>query len=426
MKTELYRYRIRPGVLLTGKETEVRIDPLDREYEFNQAKEYRVAVWGLSRITRGDYATKNNIHAGQVKNGSLIFSHFFDREEECYIRVYEGDNKKHFLQLSVYALEEDLYSLRPLKGDFHVHTCRSDGQEPPAVVAASYRSAGFDFTAITDHYRYKPSVEAQQAYKDVPLGMLLVNGEEVHTPDNIVHVVNFGGESSVNELYKDDDEQYRQEVQKIIDTTDIGYEDKFTYAANLWAIEKIRAANGLAIFCHPHWLNDTFNVPPALSKAFLRAGEFDAFELIGGQSAHENNLQTALYYQIRSEGVNIPIVGASDSHGTINAGRLFDKMYTIVFAEENEKNSICDAVKDGRSVAVEVYADSVNYSVHGSFRNVCYARFLLENYFELTRQICSEEGLLMMKYLQGDQSAAKRLAELKTAVTDFYRSFFGR
>ena len=279
--------------------------------------------------------------------------------------------------------------------------------------------------AITDHHLYFPSKQAQDAYVDVSLGMLILNGEEVHTPDNYVHVIHFGGDSSVNELFENDQDQYYAEVQQIIETEDIPYEGKFTYAANMWAVEKIRAVNGLAVFCHPHWINDTYNVPDSLSRAFLENGVFDAFEVIGGQTAHENNMQTALYHQLRSEGVKIPITGASDSHGTINSG-LFNKMYTVVFTPDNTRDGIIQAVKDFRSVAVHVYEDSVNYNVHGSYRLVSYARFLIENYFALTEHICAEEGILMRAHILGDSSAKARLAHLKEKTDDFYTVYAGK
>lgn len=425
MKTELFQYSIMPSILKTGKITTLSISALEPHLAFSADTEYKIEVWGLTRVTFGEFTPDDNVRQVKPKDGKIVFTYNFDLESEYFVRVYKGTSSRHFVQLCVYALEEDLYALRPLKGDFHIHSCRSDGRESPAVVAANYRQAGFDFMAVTDHRHYFPSKEAQDAFADVPLGMRILNGEEVHTPDNYVHVIHFGGDSSVNEIYQEDEDKYYADVQHIIDTNDLPYEDKFTYAANMWAVEKIRAANGLAVFCHPHWINNTYNVPNSLSIAFLKNGVFDAFELIGGQTAHENNMQTALYYQLRSEGVRIPITGASDSHGTINRG-LFNKMYTVVFAHDNARDNIVHAVKDLMSVAVHVYEDSVNYDVHGSYRLVSYARFLIENYFALTQQICAEEGILMRAHTLGDTGATRRLAQLNQRTDDFYTAYAGK
>ena len=45
----------------------------------------------------------------------------------------------------VYSLAPDLLALRPLRGDFHMHSTCSDGKQPPAHVAARCRQIGLDF-----------------------------------------------------------------------------------------------------------------------------------------------------------------------------------------------------------------------------------------------------------------------------------------
>ncbi|MEZ5864214.1 MAG: hypothetical protein R3D25_09185 [Geminicoccaceae bacterium] len=41
---------------------------------------------------------------------------------------------------------------RFLKGNIHTHTNLSDGALPPTEVINRYRSAGYDFLSITDHF----------------------------------------------------------------------------------------------------------------------------------------------------------------------------------------------------------------------------------------------------------------------------------
>lgn len=425
MKTELYQYSVLPRIVPLNREVELAVHPVQTQFRFLPEITYTVQVCSLTRRLHGKFSPKNNIHTGTVRDGVLYFSHTFLREEECYLRIFRQDEENRIVQLSVYALEDDLFALRPLKGDFHVHTCRSDGKETPAMVAANYRYAGFDFVPITDHRQYAPSIEAQEAYQDVPLGLLIVNGEEVHTPENYVHVINFGAASSVNALYEDESDTYRKEVQAILDTEEIPYEDQFVYAANLWAARKIRERGGLAMFCHPHWLENVHNVPDDLVRLFVLGDEFDAFELIGGQITHENNMQIALYNDLRTQGRVLAPIGASDSHGTINSP-LFNKMYTIVFAQDNTTQAIIDAVRAYRCAPVEEYMDSQEYSVHGSYRHVSYARFLLTHYFAPMQKLCEEEGVLMQLHLQGDKEATSRLAQLQNRTTEFYRTMFAR
>ncbi|HOU10565.1 MAG TPA: hypothetical protein PL044_03210 [Clostridiales bacterium] len=418
MKTELYKYRVLPLLNPTRVPVKLRVETLEPQLAFQSNKKYKIEVYSLVRPTAGDFQITGNVFYPAAENGALAFEFQFEDEAEYYVRVFNENESRHFLQLSVYALEKDLFELRPLKGDFHVHTCRSDGKEHPAIAVANYREAGFDFTALTDHLRYEPSVEAQNAYEGVKLGMAIINGEEVHSPDNYVHVVNFGGESSVNALFEYDDDEYREQVREIIDSEDIPYQDKFIYAANRWVSQRIRERGGLSIFCHPHWINNTYNVPDSLSRAFLENGVFDAFELVGGQTSHENNMQTAFYNQLRSEGCFIPVTGASDSHGTINSN-LFDKMFTVVFSAANERGAIVEAVKKGMSTAVEVFKGG-EYAVHGSYRLVSYTRFLLEYYFPHMRILCAQEGRLMREYFNGVPYASEWLDKLAGATGEYY------
>ena len=415
MKNEMYFYSVTPRIININKLTEITVSPLDTRYNFNSDIEYEVEILPMTR-----YGITTTV-TSKVCADKLIFSHTFDKEEEYYIRIFNKANHERIIQLSVYALEDDLYARRPLKGDLHVHSCRSDGHETPPVVVANYRSAGFDFMGVTDHHRYFPSLEAITAYKDVELGMKLFTGEEVHTPDNYVHYIHFGGKFSINEIFQKDEVGFRREVDEIIENEEIPYHDEFIYASGLWVVRKIKEAEGLSVFVHPHWISNVYNVPDEFTISFLKNEIFDAFEVIGGQTANENNMQTALYNQLRAEGYKVPIVGSSDSHGTINCG-LFDKMYTIVFSD----GDILGSIRDLYSVAIEVYEDSVNYTVHGEYRFVSYTRFLIENYFKFTAQFCAEEGLLMRQYLLGIDGAKERLNAIKSRTDDFYKLCAGK
>ena len=41
------------------------------------------------------------------------------------------------------------------KGNIHTHSTRSDGMRDAADVCATYREAGYDFLALTDHFLAK-------------------------------------------------------------------------------------------------------------------------------------------------------------------------------------------------------------------------------------------------------------------------------
>ncbi|MBL4934626.1 PHP domain-containing protein [Clostridium sp. YIM B02515] len=428
MRTELQCYDIYPKVLLTKKKTVITIETLDEKYNFT-GENYIVKIVPVNQIMNHEFTMENTIDTKNYDN-KLVFEYEFKKEQEYYIRLYKKDNlvlgDKGILQLSVYAVEQDLYERIPLKGDLHVHSCRSDGKESPAIVACNYRKQGYDFFSQTDHGQYNPSVEAINSFKDVKIDLNIVNGEEVHSPDNYVHIINFGSEYSVNDIYRADEKKYRKEVNEIMETlTELPKDvDRFIYAACVWVSNKIREANGLSVFCHPFWISNTYNVTPEMSREILNNGVCDAFELLGGQTVHENNMQVALYNDIMITQKNrIPILGNSDSHGTINA-TWFDIAKTIVFAHKNEKNEIIKSIKDLYSVAVDS-PKGESYRVYGSLRLVNYTRFLMENYFPIHDEICIEEGRLMKEYHLKRDGSKEALEKLSGRCDKLIKKYFG-
>jgi predicted metal-dependent phosphoesterase TrpH len=329
---------------------------------------------------------------------------------------------------SVYSLFEDLYARRPYKGDFHAHSNASDGKECPEINAANYRKNGYDFYSLTDHHRYWPSVQCKAYYDAKPVDFRVFHGEEVHSPGNHVHIINFGGRYSVNEIFEKDPEAYEREVRQIQDTVTYpeGFDHSrdFIYAACLWVFRKIREAGGLAIFAHPHWKVDTYNVSDNLSDALFRSGEFSAFELLGGQEISSNNLQTAFNNEKRAQGINVAIVGSSDSHGTEPENNWFNWFYTIVFSKELELEDIKEAVLSGYSSAVDKYPGE-QARVHGSYRMTLYARFLLEEYFPLHEELCFEEGRLMKDMFLGDAKAEEMLKLMRGRTDALLKQYWG-
>lgn len=421
MKTELEYYEILPKLLPADKESTVTIYPRGRQAEFERGQKYVITVRPLTECDdRNRDRIKDYIVAETEpdERGGFTFSHVFGGEQEHYVRVYkapivDGGRNDKLVQLSVYSLKPDLYGLKPLRGDLHVHTFRSDGREAPEIVCANYRKAGFDFMTITDHRRFFPSLEAIDAYREIPTALKIFKGEEVHAPDNHVHIINFAGDISVNECFQADEETYYQEVRQIeAALPDLGEGvDRFVYASCKWCYDKIRSGGGLAIYAHPHWRNDVYNVSDAMSRAQFQNRLFDCFELLNGMEARSNNLQTAFYQQMRAEGCAVPVVGSSDSHGTVNRDN-FQWLETVVFAPSDSREDIIESIKAGRSTALEQYPQEYQRAF-GNYRYVMYTLFLLEDYFPRHDELCYEEGRLMKEALLGDKEAVRLLAEIK-------------
>lgn len=107
------------------------------------------------------------------------------------------------------------------KGNIHAHTTQSDGTLSPNEAQELYRSLGYDFLAITDHWVHTPGTVTSE-------GLLTLTGVELHGVG--YHMVALGIPSlPPHELAVNPE----------------------TLAAY------VRAQGGLAIGAHPYWLGQT-------------------------------------------------------------------------------------------------------------------------------------------------------------------------
>jgi len=418
---ELHDYDIFPKVIPAGRVSEITVKPLGAHAAFTQAG-YRLSVCPWDEGQPSQYPHRPNDFAYDVRpdeDGCIRFSFEFFGEQQYYIRLHAENFK---LQLSVYAVFEDLVGRYPFRGDLHLHSRRSDGRQSPAVVAADYRRTGYDFLAITDHRRYEPSLEAIAAYADVPVELCLVPGEEVHPPNddeagearahlNNVHIINFGGGYSVNEIMYKNKQAHWAHIDEYMKTLDIpeGIEgpERYLYASCRWVFEEIRRAGGLGIFCHPYWLNNVLSIPPDLVNKLMESGIFDAFEVLGGENYFEQNgFQALQYYEDRARGLRYAIVGSTDSHSSVNH-RNSHVCSTIVFSRANERDALVDAIRDCWSVAVDTIDETPRFV--GEWRLARYACFLDKHFFPLHDALCFEEGRAMKDYACGVPGAEETL-----------------
>ena len=428
MKSELYNYEIYPMVFPAGKTVELTIRSLGAKPAFSG--EYKIM---LQRVAGGSTWQPNSVdnHTDFFtvadEHGELHIEFTAECESEYRVRVYQENNL--VVQLAVYALDSDLATRYPLRGDLHIHTYRSDGNESPAFVCANYRKKGYDFIVVTDHHRYYPSLEAIEAFRGVNIPLCILPGEEVHLAYNDVHIVNAGGLFSVNGLFADSPnytetngdpekrrfdetvtlpdtvttEQYLSEIAEIennLGQLPEGVYGKW-YASSVWAFNKIREAGGLAIFAHPYWLVDMWQLEEPFTKYMMKNHPFDAFEVLGGENYYmQNGIQTALYYDEYREGRVHAIVGSTDSHGCTEHNINSAICSTIVFAENNERESILQAIRDKYSIAVDTI--SAEYRLVGEYRLQKYACFLMENYFPVHDRQAALDGEMLIQYVGGN------------------------
>ena len=307
--------------------------------------------------------------------GNLSFEFEFIGEGEYLIQLISDE--KVIQSFTVYSLFEDLYSLCPLKGDLHSHSCRSDGTRDPAAQAGHYREAGYDFVALTDHNRYFPGGEIDEIYAGVNTGLVRVTGEEVHSPESVVHIVHVGGKASVADSYVHDRENYEAQISEYMTKVPERIPEQYRsrYAKAMWATDKIHAQGGLAIVPHPFWRpgrSKIYNLPVELARILISSGIFDVYEIVGAMTQPDINRSVALWSELRAEGHSIPVVGSSDAH-SLERSAQFPYNFTICFAEEKTGDSIISAIKRGMCVAVEATGNDYDRQsrCYGDFRLVC-------------------------------------------------------
>ncbi len=430
MLPSVKKYSIFPSVVPADKDIQMTVAPNERAFLLFEDEKYTVTVIPVNADVPSRKSTDHkSVFNVKASGGVIKFNFTFREEQEHTVIISLGE--KHVATLAVYSLYDDLYPLIPLRGDLHLHSYRSDGQQDPAALMGHFREQGYDFMTLSDHNRYYPGGEIDEVYKDVKLGITHIQGEELHIPETPIHIVGLGGRASVAEIYVENSEEYQKEMAEYkasvpnhVPTT---YADR--YAMAKWVCDRVHAFGGIAIFPHPYWIpvdSKAFNVCDGLASLLISDKLFDAYELIGGMEQSYNNRSVALWVDLRAKGINIPVVGSSDVHN-VTRSEEFPHKFTVCFAKSNTEDDIMDAVKNGNSLAVEAHGDEYDreYRTYGSLRLVSYARFLFENYFSELQRVCQGEGIAMRNYAMG--LTPKETVELQVKQTqDFKDRFFGK
>lgn len=456
MDKRLKYYSVSPQVVEADKESVITVKARDGAILFYDDVTYDVecvpidesdvpldpemTLWGFNKSRRVQHI--------KPINGELRIPYFFGGEQEWRIhistkeygdhtnplylknvkqhaawQIYIDAPKKGF-DVYVYSLAPDLYGRRVKRGDLHIHTTASDGDESPALTAANYRKAGYDFISVTDHavYHATKDVEKQLSFVD---NFTILPGEEVHNnASGYFHMVNIGGSYSISDIFSDEKERVEREVAELAKENEVPEGlDPHEYLSRLWMYREIKKSGGYAILPHIYWYIGYHHVQTKMSRAIIRNGLCDAFELLGGNTPEKDNLQLAIYNDFREEGISLPIVGSSDSHTVFNEKRsMFKAHYTVALTENDD---LLGAISDRYSVAVEALPNE-NPHVYGSLRLTMYTRFLMKNYFPIHDELCGISGAFIEEYVLGNESAKEMIVAAEERVSAFEKRFFGR
>lgn len=450
MNPNLKKFKVVPTVIEADKESTVTVTGIDGIFKFYDDVTYEVEVIPQDEsdvpideeLTLKGYDKKRKTMLIKPENGELKIKYYFKGEQEWKIHISTKEYGKHTnplyehyrpywnslidfpkcgITLAVYSLYEDLYERNVLRGDLHIHTSCSDGNESPEAVAAAYRKAGRDFIAVTDHNIFNTSKDVTEklAFAD---DFQIIRGEEVHNGyAGFFHMVNIGGNYSVNDIYLNNPEKIEEEVRQIEKETDVPEGlDKHEYLNRVWLYREIKKSGGYAIYPHPYWNIGFYHTSTKMSRAIIKNGLCDAFEVLGGCTPEQLNMQVALYNDLRAEGTDIPIVGSTDSHTALQDKHT--KYSTVAYARQKD---IFGAISDKYSVAVE-QATGENVRVYGKLRLVIYTHFLMENYFPVHDELCNISGTLMYDYLHGEEDLKEDIVRAEERIKKHKKEFFGR
>jgi hypothetical protein len=164
-------------------------------------------------------------------------------------------------------------------------------------------------------------------------------------------------------------------------------------------------------------------VPEDFTAHMFREHPFDAFEVFGGLTYfQQNGYQVQTYHDFRANGVTVPVVGNTDTHGSTPYNGDWHSARSMVLAHANERDEIVGAVKDFYNVAIQDIKGHVE--VLGSLRMMKYCWFLYENYIPLHDEVCFEEGRLMKEYACGDTDAGEELKRIGARMEKLRKKYF--
>ena len=439
-------YEIWPRVARLGLPTAFTARGAGMETALTPGETYLLRVIGQEENNSAllcdfsDWQKYDGMELTADETGTLRFTYTFRREQIYTLRLAKRDEDGAWRPINnfrVFCAADDVYFRTPARGNAHCHVCASvDGHEDPFLAAAMYRRAGCDFLAITDHHKIDGSLLAMEAAKEIPCGLTLFPGEEVHVPNAYIHAVNVGavfpGGMGLDRWYHLNEAQCRAEVEQIADaakgTLPEGVEP-MDYAWRRWIADRIHERGGAAILAHPFWEWDAHNTRDDVFRYFAKEKICDGAEILHGQEpgCRDANMEAAFWNELRAEGIFIAPLGADDAHrrnARWDYECCFNRVYTVALLREASVNGFLETLRGGYTAAVESYENAPEH-VTATYRMTKYVIFLLDQYFPAHDDLCFEEGRLMREAYLGDETAKRLLGQLGGRVRRYTERFFG-
>lgn len=381
--------------------------------------------------SKNDYFHKENV-AFKLEIKIISFSYKMPYLGEFLVKIYY--KYRDTQAITLYCLTQDMIKRRPLKGDLHMHSIYSDGRTTPFAMVLASLDAGMDFLSITDHDGYAGSLEALSKVEEHNIDILLLRGEEISTggkKDMSIaqgngHMLAINANKSIDKQRKDL-EKYGKELEVII--RDLKKEnldkdlDLVHYAKNIWVINKIKEAKGLAILSHPNWVCKTgkFHLHQAAYKEMLRSSRLDGVEIFGEEKIREyNNLVYLSTYQTKNKYKYLSPFGNSDAHDSDH--ELGDR-FTIIFAKKRTVSGIILAIEEGMTCAV-AKVDKKEHQFMAKDALAQYVYFLLKEYYPHHYSLKTRLSKLYIDQFINNKSFEKKITHVKENLNKYDNQFF--
>ena len=202
------------------------------------------------------------------------------------------------------------------KGNTHTHTTNSDGKVSPEECMRQYRAAGYDFLALTDHWRVGEEARFQ--------GMLVLPGVEYDFtfPTQVLHLVC---------LYPD--ARLAEGVVRGMDHRAV--------------IDHVNRAGGVVIAAHPAWSLNTTEFLVSLDGVDIA----EVYNTVSGEPFNGPRADSEGILDVTAaNGKLFNLVAADDAHFYTGEQCV---SYVMVQAEELTVPALLDALRRGRFYATQ-------------------------------------------------------------------------
>jgi hypothetical protein len=226
------------------------------------------------------------------------------------------------------------------KGNLHTHSTRSDAVRSPEAVCETYRDAGYDFLALTDHFlpTYGFPIVDTRPYRTSSFTTLI--GAEVHAPATQLgepwHILAVG--------------------------LPLDFEPTPAAERGPELAERCVEAGAFVAIAHPAWYSLTLEDAHSIRRAH-------AVEIYNHTSEVKNNRGDGLVLldQLLAEGRRIDACATDDAHFQVSD---WFGGWVMVKAETLEPEALLAALRDGRYYStqgplihgIEIGADAVEVS----------------------------------------------------------------